>query len=449
MDYEKRIIDLFENGYLNTSTVVKNHIPKVYLTKLVRNNIIKRIGRGLYSLNDNIEDEYLILQSKSRYAVFSNLTSLYFHKYSDRIPNVYDITVPYGYQGSLLQMDNVRLYYVKKEYIDLGVTFVTDEFGNKIKLYDLERTICDIIKNKNKLDAELVNKAARNYFYSNDKNKDSLKALANNLSKKINIPTQYIIQNFMFESLLKRISKSKYKEKFIIKGGLLLSSFYGVDMRSTMDMDATIKGLPLDEKTILKVIEEIIHIDINDGIDMEIVSIKDIRTEEKYSGYKVNILAGFDGLKNNLLIDITAGDIITYKEIEYSYKTIFDAEKIDIMSYNFETIIAEKYESIISRNIDNTRMKDYYDLFMFTTMKWKNVDKKILIQAIYNTSKNRETEKYILNSSEYISLIKEDTNLRRLWKNYQASSSYAKEIQFEDAIKALETISELIVPTAV
>ena len=281
------------------------------------------------------------------------------------------------------------------------------------------------------------------------KNKDSLKALANNLSKKINIPTQYIIQNFMFESLLKRISKSKYKEKFIIKGGLLLSSFFGVDMRSTMDMDATIKGLPLDEKTILKVIEEIIHIDINDGIDMEIVSIKDIRTEEKYSGYKVNILARFDGLKNNLLIDITTEDIITYKEIEYSYKTIFDAEKIDIMSYNFETIIAEKYESIISRNIDNTRMKDYYDLYMFTTMKWKNVDKKVLIQAIYNTSKNRETEKYILNSSEYISLIKEDTNLRRLWKNYQASSSYAKEIQFEDTIKALEMISELIVPTAV
>ena len=281
------------------------------------------------------------------------------------------------------------------------------------------------------------------------KNKDSLKALANNLSKKINIPTQYIIQNFMFESLLKRISKSKYKEKFIIKGGLLLSSFFGVDMRSTMDMDATIKGLPLDEKTILKVIEEIIHIDINDGIDMEIVSIKDIRTEEKYSGYKVNILARFDGLKNNLLIDITTGDIITYKEIEYSYKTILDAEKIDIMSYNFETIIAEKYESIISRNIDNTRMKDYYDLYMFTTMKWKNVDKKVLIQAIYNTSKNRETEKYILNSSEYISLIKEDTNLRRLWKNYQASSRYAKEIQFEDTIKALEMISELIVPTAV
>ena len=281
------------------------------------------------------------------------------------------------------------------------------------------------------------------------KNKDSLKALANNLSKKINIPTQYIIQNFMFESLLKRISKSKYKEKFIIKGGLLLSSFFGADMRSTMDMDATIKGLPLDEKTILKVIEEIIHIDINDGIDMEIVSIKDIRTEEKYSEYKVNILARFDGLKNNLLIDITTGDIITYKEIEYSYKTIFDAEKMDIMSYNLETIIAEKYESIISRNIDNTRMKDYYDLYMFTTMKWKNVDKKVLIQAIYNTSKNRETEKYILNSSEYISLIKEDTNLRRLWKNYQASSSYAKEIQFEDTIKALETISELIVPTAV
>ena len=159
------------------------------------------------------------------------------------------------------------------------------------------------------------------------KNKDSLKAKASNLSKEINIPNKYIIQNYMFEALLKRISVSKYKDKFIIKGGLLLASIFGVDLRSTMDMDTTIKGFSLDKETIEKVINEIINIDIQDNVKMQIIAIKDIRQEDLYSGYNVNILAEFDGLKTNLLIDITTGDVITYKEIEYSYKTLFDNEE--------------------------------------------------------------------------------------------------------------------------
>ena len=194
------------------------------------------------------------------------------------------------------------------------------------------------------------------------KNRNSLKAKASNLSKKINIPNKYLIQNFMFEALLKRISMSIYKDKFIIKGGLLLSSIFGVDLRSTMDLDTTIKGLPLDKETITKVINEIISIDLEDNINLEIENIKDIREEETYSGFEVNLKAEFDGLKTNLMIDITTGDVITYKEVEFKYNTIFDNEIINIMTYNYETIIAEKFESIISRNIDNTRMKDYYDL---------------------------------------------------------------------------------------
>ena len=173
------------------------------------------------------------------------------------------------------------------------------------------------------------------------KNKDSLKAKVLNLSKKTNISNKYIIQEFMFEALLKRISVSKYKEKFVIKGGFLLSSIFGVNLRSTMDLDTTIKGIPLTRKNLESIINEIITININDNIDFKIENIKDIRLEDEYSGYNVNLKANFDGLVTNLMIDVTTGDVITYSETEYKYKTIFDNEIINIMSYNFETIIAE------------------------------------------------------------------------------------------------------------
>ena len=278
------------------------------------------------------------------------------------------------------------------------------------------------------------------------KNRDSLKAKASNLSKKTNIPNKYLIQNFMFEALLKRISKSKYKDKFIIKGGLLLSSIFGVNLRSTMDLDTTIKGLPLDRETITKVINEIINIDVEDNVKLEIENIKDIREEELYSGFEVNLKAEFDGLKTNLMIDITTGDVITYKEVEFKYNTIFDNETINIMTYNYETIIAEKFESIISRNIDNTRMKDYYDLYMFVNLKWNDINKDTLRKAIINTSKARETLDYIDNANKYIELISDDSRLKSLWNSYQNNYEYAKDIEFVDTINAIKGISEIVVP---
>lgn len=278
------------------------------------------------------------------------------------------------------------------------------------------------------------------------KNRDSLKAKASNLSKKTNIPNKYLIQNFMFEALLKRISKSKYKNKFVIKGGLLLSSVFGVNLRSTMDLDTTIKGLPLNKSTITKVITEIINIDLKDNITFEIENIKDIREEDLYSGYNVNLKADFDGLKTNLMIDITTGDIITYKEVEFKYNTLFDNDTINIMTYNYETIIAEKFETIISRNIDNTRMKDYYDLYMFVNLKWNDINKETLRKAIINTSKNRETISYIENANDYINLIEDDSRLKLLWNSYQNNYEYAKGIEFVDTINAIKVISEIIVP---
>ena len=281
------------------------------------------------------------------------------------------------------------------------------------------------------------------------KNRDSLKAKASNLSKKTNIPNKYLIQNFMFEALLKRISKSKYKNKFVIKGGLLLSSVFGVNLRSTMDLDTTIKGLPLDRDTITKVINEIISIDVEDNVRLEIENMKDIREEELYSGFEVNLKTEFDGLKTNLMIDITTGDIITYKEVEFKYSTLFDNETINIMTYNYETIIAEKFESIISRNIDNTRMKDYYDLYMFVNLKWNDINKDTLRKAIINTSKARETLDYIDNASKYIELISDDERLKALWNSYQNNYEYAKDIEFVDTINAIKVISEIVVPVAI
>lgn len=278
------------------------------------------------------------------------------------------------------------------------------------------------------------------------KNRDSLKAKASNLSKKTNIPNKYLIQNFMFEALLKRISKSKYKDKFIIKGGLLLSSIFGVNLRSTMDLDTTVKGLPLDRKTITNVINDIISIEIGDNITMEIENIKDIREEELYSGFNVNLKAEFDGLKTNLMIDITTGDVITYKEVEFKYNTLFDNETINIMTYNYETILAEKFEAIISRNVDNTRMKDYYDLYMFVNLKWNDINKDILRKAVINTAKNRETLDYIKDANKYIELISDDLKLKSLWNNYQSNYDYAKNIEFIDTINAIKVISEIVVP---
>lgn len=228
-----------------------------------------------------------------------------------------------------------------------------------------------------------------------------------------------------------------------------MSSIFGVNLRSTMDLDTTIKGLPLDRETITKVINEIISINLDDNVKLEIENIKDIREEELYSGFEVNLKAEFDGLKTNLMIDITTGDIITYKEVEFKYSTLFDNETINIMTYNYETIIAEKFESIISRNIDNTRMKDYYDLYMFVNLKWNDINKDTLRKAIINTSKARETLDYIDNASKYIELISDDERLKALWNSYQNNYEYAKDIEFVDTINAIKVISEIVVPVAI
>ena len=170
MKNDNKILNLFKNGYLTTKDVVSSGIPKVYLTKLIKKNVIERVSRGIYVKKNEFADEFVVLQSKSKNAIYSNTTALYLHGFSNRVPLKYDITINSGYNGSLQKDDKVNLFYTKKELLEVGVSYYKLDSGNVIRVYDLDKTICDIIKNKKKIDAEIFNKAIREYFYSNKKN---------------------------------------------------------------------------------------------------------------------------------------------------------------------------------------------------------------------------------------------------------------------------------------
>ena len=217
------------------------------------------------------------------------------------------------------------------------------------------------------------------------KNAMSLKAKINNIAKKDKVLPQAVMQIYMLERLLERISISEYKNNFILKGGMLISSIIGIDNRSTMDMDTTIKGFKLDKDNLENILQEIIKIDIDDNIKFKIINIDNIREDDDYGGLRVHLQAYLDEMPIDLKIDVTTGDKITYKEINYKYNLLLEKRSIEIWTYNVETIIAEKYESIIKRSILNTRIRDFYDLYMLTHLDKKNVKSKILIDAIRET----------------------------------------------------------------
>lgn len=278
------------------------------------------------------------------------------------------------------------------------------------------------------------------------KNSISLKARINNIAKKEKISPQAVMQTYMLERLLERISISEYKNNFILKGGMLISSIIGIDNRSTMDMDTTIKGVKLDIENLKKIFKKIIEININDNITFKIINIENIREDDDYGGLRIHLQAYFDEMLIDLKVDVTTGDKITYKEINYKYNLLLEQRNIEIWSYNIETIIAEKYESIIKRSILNTRIRDFYDLYMLTHLEKKNISNKILVDAIIETSKHRKTYNIIKDKSiveEVISFIKNDKSLKEQWNKYQKTYEYAKEIKYEHLIDSISSIKEL------
>ena len=278
------------------------------------------------------------------------------------------------------------------------------------------------------------------------KNAMSLKAKINNIAKKEKVLPQAIMQTYMLERLLERISISEYKDNFILKGGMLISSIIGIDNRSTMDMDTTIKGFKLDKENLKNILQEIIKIDIGDNIKFKIISIENIREDDDYGGLRVHLQASFDEMPIDLKIDVTTGDKITYKEINYKYNLILEKRSIEIWTYNVETIIAEKYESIIKRSILNTRIRDFYDLYMLTHLDKKNVKSKMLTLAIRETSKHRGTFDIINDKNiveDVINSIQNDNFLKEQWNKYQRSYEYAKDIKYEQLIDSIIAIKEI------
>ncbi len=276
-------------------------------------------------------------------------------------------------------------------------------------------------------------------------NVQALKDRARNFSKDNNISVQQVLQNYMFERFLERLSVSSYKEKFIIKGGVLLSSIIGINLRTTMDIDADIVGMKFEQNEIEKLIQNIISIDLNDNVKIILDRIEDIREDSEYGGYKIKLIANFANLKIPFHIDISTGDIITQKAIEYKYKKILEEDYIEIYTYNQETIIAEKFQTILSRKIANSRMKDFYDLYYFVNFKWKEIDKTILKQAIYATFENRNTKNDFKDMENIIESISKDKTLHALWNDYKSKHSYAKNISFIKIIKAINFVKNEII----
>ena len=276
------------------------------------------------------------------------------------------------------------------------------------------------------------------------KTSEQIKGAIRNISKKTGVNPNSLLQMCLFEGILEKLSKSKYSENFILKGGLLISSLIGVDMRSTMDMDTTLRGIPLNEESISNILNEILAIEIDADIEYKLIKLSPIRQEDVYEDFCASISCIFGKINATLNIDITTGDVITPREMNYSYSKILEEGTIPILTYTIETILAEKFETISSRNITTTRARDFYDLYMIYSIYKDKIDKGILRKAIERTSKYRGSFETALQYKEIVELFRESETPKKLWKKYTQNNPYAKDVDFLDTISVYEEIGTVL-----
>ena len=276
------------------------------------------------------------------------------------------------------------------------------------------------------------------------KTSEQIKGAIRNITKKTGVNANSLLQMCLFEGILEKISNSKYKNHFILKGGLLISSLIGVEMRSTIDMDTTIRGLPMNEENISKILHEILEITIDADVVYRLIKLERIRKEDLYEDFCATISCRYGKINANLNIDITTGDIITPKEIQYSYEKILEEGSISILTYTIETIIAEKFETISSRNITTTRARDFYDLYMLYKIYKSKIDRNVLKEAITLTSQHRNSFSLVLQYKEIVKLFYQSNSLKKLWDKYIQNNPYAKEISFNDTISIYEEIGSIL-----
>lgn len=267
----------------------------------------------------------------------------------------------------------------------------------------------------------------------------SLKAKIRNIAKSKNIPAQVILQNYMFERFLNRLSVSEYKEKFVLKGGMLVAALVGLDNRATMDLDTTLKNLPLTPEAIEKALSEIFEIDLNDDVKFRLKNISPIREDDIYGGYRVALDAIYETIVTPMTIDVSTGDVITPNAVQFSFTGIFDDElKFELWAYNIETVLAEKIETILRRSVFNTRPRDFYDAYiLITTQKF---DKAVFAEALEKTIEHRGTRSQINDYIDTMTVIENSDALKKMWSNYQKQFAYASDIGFDDVCDQIKSI---------
>ena len=273
-----------------------------------------------------------------------------------------------------------------------------------------------------------------------------LKDLVRNLSKKKSADAQILMRNYMMERFLERISLSEYKNQFILKGGMLVAAMVGLDARATMDLDATIKGTNVSVEDVEMIISKIISIPLNDGVLFRIKRISEIMEEADYPGVRVSMETKFDGVITPLKIDISTGDVITPREIKYKFNLMLEDRTIEVWAYNLETVLAEKLETVISRNVTNTRMRDFYDIYILQKLYGEQLSKDVLRDALVATAKKRETLEQIETEDidEVFDEIQSSSVMENLWKAYQRNYSYSADIPWHTIMKSIRTLYEII-----
>jgi len=267
----------------------------------------------------------------------------------------------------------------------------------------------------------------------------SLKGRINNYAKKNNIAAQVVLQNYMFERFLERLSKSEYQEKFVIKGGMLVAAIVGLDIRSTMDLDTTLRNLPFTEEQITQAIQSICGMDLEDEVKFTVVSVAPIRKDDRYGGFCVHMDAVYDTIVTPLSIDISTGDVLTPSAVHYEFSGIFnESVRIHIWAYNIETVMAEKVETILSRGIFSTRPRDYYDIYILSTTQ--RYDKALFREALSATAEHRGSKSILSNHEAIFVNISESHDLRETWTKYQKKFPYAQDITYEAITEVLHNL---------
>lgn len=276
------------------------------------------------------------------------------------------------------------------------------------------------------------------------KTPEQLKGSIRSMAAKKNLRAQEVLQMFLFERILERLANSAYKDNFILKGGLLISSMIGIGERTTMDMDTTVRGIQMEEDEIVKAIQEIISVDVGDGINFEYESIEPIREDDAYNNFRIHLRAKYGKIDSPMKIDVTTGDIITPAAIQYDFPMLFEDKSVPVMAYTLETILAEKYETILRRNVGTTRARDYYDLHTLFCSRKDEIRPEVLKAAVLHTTKKRDSVKDIEEWQEILADIKAEPLMQSLWDNYVAENQYIGELSFEEVLKTVEETALMI-----